>query len=149
MSIHVVGPNAGEQSGGGPIRCRIIEDGSHTDHRLGLIEAEVPPGPGAPPQHLHREHDETFIVTQGRLRFTSGSDNVDVEAGWCVTVPAGTPHTFSNPFGETATFTCTLTPDLYVEYFRDLSRLPVNEQGLLDAADVGRTMAKYATEVIR
>ena len=31
MSIFVVGPNEGEQSGGGPIRCRIIEDGSHTE----------------------------------------------------------------------------------------------------------------------
>ena len=36
MPIHVVGPNDGEQSGGGPIRCRIIEDGSHTQHRLGM-----------------------------------------------------------------------------------------------------------------
>ena len=44
MPIHVVGQNGGEQSGGGPIRCRIIEDGSHTAHRLGLIEATVPPG---------------------------------------------------------------------------------------------------------
>ena len=43
MSIHVVGPNDGEQSGGGPIRVRIIEDGSHTGHWLGLIEATVPP----------------------------------------------------------------------------------------------------------
>ena len=149
MSIFVVGPNDGEHSGGGPIRCRIIEDGTHTQHRLGLIEATVPPSPVGPPQHLHRDHDETFIVTEGRLRFTSGADNVDVEAGSCVTVPAGTPHTFSNPFDQAARFICTLTPDLYVEYFRDLSKLPVDEQGLLDLADVGRTMAAYATEVIR
>jgi len=72
MSIFVVGPNDGEQSGAGPIRCRILEDGSHTEHRLGLIEAMVPPGPAGPPQHLHRDHDETFIVTVGMLRFTSG-----------------------------------------------------------------------------
>ncbi len=149
MPIFVVGPDDGEQSGGGPIRCRIIEDGSHTEHRLGLIEAMVPPGPGAPPQHVHREHDETFIVTVGRLRFTSEANSVEVGAGSCVTVPAGTPHTFSNPFGEPAKFICTLTPDLYVEYFRDLGRLPVNEQGLLDPADIGRTMAAYATEVVR
>lgn len=149
MSIHVVGQNEGEQSGGGSIRCRIIEDGSHTEHRLGLIEATVPPGPGAPPQHLHREHDEIFIVTQGKLMFTSGDRSIEVEAGSCVTVPAGTPHTFSNPFSEAATFICTITPDLYVEYFRDLSKLPVNEQGLLDPSDIGKTMAKYATEVIR
>lgn len=149
MSLYVVGPDGGEQSGGGPIRCRIIEDGSNTGHRLGLIEATVPPGPGAPPQHLHREHDETFIVTQGRLMFTSGTDSVEVDAGSCVTVPAGTAHTFANPFGEAAKFLCVLTPDLYVEYFRDLSRLPVNEQGLLDPAEIGKAMARYATEVIR
>ena len=49
MSILVVRPNDGEQSGVGPIRCRIIEDGSHTEHRLGIIEATVPPSPGGPP----------------------------------------------------------------------------------------------------
>jgi mannose-6-phosphate isomerase-like protein (cupin superfamily) len=149
MSIHVVGPNDGEQAGGGPVRVRIIEDGSHTDHRLGLIEATIPPGPGGPPQHVHREHDEIFIVTQGKLRFTSGADSVDVEVGSCVTVPPGTPHTFSNPFDAPATFIGTMTPDLYIEYFRDLGRLPVNEQGVLDPADIGRTMAKYATDVVR
>ena len=149
MSIHVIEANGGEPSGGGPIRCRIIEDGSRTEHRLGLIEAMVPPGSAGPPQHLHLEHDEIFIVTEGKLRFTSGNDSVDVEAGSCVTVPAGTPHTFFNPFGPRAKFLCTLSPDLYVEYFRDLGRLPVDEEGLLNPADIGKTMAKYATEVIR
>ena len=149
VSIIVVGPNDGEPSGGGPIRIRILEDGSHTEHRLGLIEAVVPPSPAGPPQHVHRDHAESFIVTEGKLRFTSGADSVDIEAGSCVTVPAGTPHTFSNPFGEAGKFICTLTPDFYVEYFRDLGKLPVNEQGMLDPADLVRTMAKYATEVIR
>ena len=149
MSIHVIEGNGGEPAGAGPIRCRIIEDGSRTEHRLGLIEAIVPPGPAAPPQHIHREHDEIFIVTEGKLRFTSGTDSVDVEAGSCVTVPAGTPHTFLNPFGERAKFLCTLSPDLYVEYFRDLGRLPVDEQGMLNPADIGKAMAKYATDVIR
>ena len=149
MSIVVVGPNDGEQSGGGPIRIRIIEDGSHTGHRLGLIEATVPPGPAMPPQHIHRDHEEVFIVTLGKLRFTSGGESFDVEAGSCVTVPTGTAHTFFNPFDEPAKFINTLTPDFYVEYFRDLGRLPVDEHGLLSPADIGRTMAKYATDAVR
>lgn len=148
MSIFVVGPTDGEKSGGGPIRCRIIEDGSHTQGRLGLIEATVPPGPTGPPQHVHREHDEVFIVTKGKLRFTTGADSIDATMGSCVTVPAGAPHTFSNPFDEPAKFICTLTPDLYIQYFRDLSELPVDEQGMLNPADIGKTMAKYATEVL-
>jgi len=148
MVIHVVGPEDGEQSGGGPIRCRILEDGTHTDHRLGLIEAVVPPGPVGPPQHVHREHDEIFIIVEGRLRFTSGAETFDVEAGSCVTVPPGTPHTFSNPFPEPAKFIGTLTPDLYVGYFRDLAELPVDGNGMLEPAGIGRAMASYATEVV-
>ncbi len=149
MSILLVGPDDGEPSGGGPIRCRIIEDGSNTQHRLGLIEAIVPPIPGSPPQHVHREHDEVFIVTGGKLRFTSGSETVDAVAGSCVTIPAGTAHTFANPFDEPAKFLCTITPDQYVEYFRDLGRLAVDEKGMLNPADIGQTMSKYATDVVR
>jgi len=149
VAIHVVGPSDGEQAGGGPIRCRIIEDGSNTQHRLGLIEAIVPPGPGGPPQHIHREHDEVFIVTQGTLRFTSGTDNVDVTAGACVTVPSGTAHTFSNPFDKPAIFICTLTPDLYLGYFRDLTKLFAGSSGQVDPAEIVRSMANYSTEVVR
>jgi quercetin dioxygenase-like cupin family protein len=90
-----------------------------------------------------------FIVTAGKVRFTSGSDSVDVEAGTVVVVPIGVPHTFSNPFEDTAVFIGTMTPDLYIQYFRDLGQLPVDHQGMLDPADVGRTMARYATEVVR
>jgi mannose-6-phosphate isomerase-like protein (cupin superfamily) len=149
MSVFLVRPNEGELSGGGPIKIRIIEDGSHTRHGLGLIEATVPPGPAMPPQHIHRDHEEVFIVTLGKLRFQSGEETFDAEAGSCVTVPIGNAHTFYNPFDEPARFICTLTPDLYVEYFRDLKRLPLDERGILSPADIGRAMAKYATDVVR
>ncbi len=109
----------------------------------------MPPGPAAPPQHVHREHDEIFIVTRGKLRFTSGDDSVDAEAGSCVTIPPGTPHTFANPFGEPATFIGTLSPDRYVDYFRDLGKLPLDDHGLLNPADIGKAIAGYATDVIR
>lgn len=148
MSIRVIRPGEGEQAGGGPIGARIIEDGSHTEHRLGLVEATLPPGPAQPPQHVHREHEEVFIVTAGKVRFTSGSDSVDVDAGTVVVVPIGTPHTFSNPFQEQARFIGTMTPDLYIQYFRDLRQLPVDEQGMLNPADVARTMARYSTDVV-
>ena len=149
MGIIVIRPEDGERIGGGPIRCRVIEDGSHTEHRLAVIEVIVPPGPAMPPQHIHHAFEEIFIVTRGRLRFTSGEESVDVDAGTCVTVPLGTAHTFSNPFEEPATFINTLTPDMYIEYFRDLGRLPVDEKGFLAPADIGRTMARYQTEVLR
>jgi mannose-6-phosphate isomerase-like protein (cupin superfamily) len=149
MEVRVVRPSEGESIRFGPITARIIEDGSHTGHRLGLMEATVPPGPNQPPQHIHRQHDEVFIVTAGKLRFTTGEDFVDVEAGSVVVVPTGVPHTFSNPFDQPAVMINTFTPDLYIQYFRDLGQLPLDERGLLAPADVGRVMARYATDVVR
>jgi mannose-6-phosphate isomerase-like protein (cupin superfamily) len=149
MSIRVIRPGDGERVDMGSIGARILEDGSLTQHRLGLLEATLPPGPAQPPQHVHHEHDEVFIVTTGRMRFTSGEQSVDVAAGTVVVVPVGVPHTFSNPFDETAVFISTMTPDLYIQYFRDLGQLPVDDQGMLKASDIARTMARYATDVVR
>ena len=35
-------------------------------------------------------------------------------------IPPGAPHTFANPADESAVLLNTFTPDLYVQYFRDL-----------------------------
>jgi hypothetical protein len=43
---------------------------------------------------------------------------------------------------------CTVTPDLYIDYFRDLAHLKPGPNGL-DHGEVAQIMAKYATEVIR
>jgi mannose-6-phosphate isomerase-like protein (cupin superfamily) len=149
MSLRVVRGDEGTRADVGPFGVRIIEDGSGTGHRMGLIEATVPPGPAQPPQHVHREHDEVFIVTAGKLRFTGGDESVDVEAGSVVVVPPGVAHTFSNPFAEPAVFLCVLTPDQYLGYFREMSALAVSAQGLPSPADIGQVMSRYATEVVR
>ena len=148
MGIRMVRPGEGEMLHAGPIGIRIIEDGSQTGHRLGLIEATIPPGPAQPPQHVHSEHDEVFIVTAGKLRFTSGDTSLDADAGTVVVVPPGEPHTFSNPFETTAVFLGTMTPDLYIQYFRDIGLLPRNERGQMDPRDVAQIMARYATDVV-
>ncbi len=82
------------------------------------------------------------------MRFTSGDDHVDAEAGTVVVVPIGVPHTFSNLFQDKAVFIGTMTPDLYIQYFRDLGQLPVDHQGMLNPEDIARTMARYATDVV-
>src|SRR2546423_15446408 len=103
MPIHVVRPGDGEMTGGGPIRARVIEDGSHTAHRLSIVECTVQAGPAPPPQHIHREHDEVFIVTAGKPRFVSDTTSVGVEAGGARVGPGRTPPTFSKPLEAPAT----------------------------------------------
>lgn len=47
-------------------------------------------GPG-----LHRHpYEETFIVEDGKARFTVGEETIEASAGEIIVVPAGTPHKF-------------------------------------------------------
>ena len=97
MDVILVPESAGEvldsRSG-----VRILEDGSNTEHRIGVMVDSLPPGSGGPPQHIHRKHSETFYVVSWTMRFTSGSEHVDVSPRGLVTAPIGVPHTFSNPW---------------------------------------------------
>lgn len=143
--ISVVGPAGGESIQLGPVRMRILEDGSTTAHRLGIGEITLPPFTPGPPQHRHARHDEGFYVVAGTARFTVGETTYDAPAGTLVMVPPGAPHTFANASGEPAVLLNTFTPDLYVQYFRDLRAMIAagqapNEEKLVEV------MGTYATE---
>src|ERR1700722_9506599 len=143
--VIIVGPQDGEVALSGPTRLRILEDGSNTAHRLGVAEITVAPHTEGPPQHRHAQHDEGFYVLAGTVRFTVGDQSHDGPAGSLVMVPPAAPHTFANPGDEPAVMLNTFTPDLYVQYFRDLHDMiaagqPVTGPVLLEV------MARYATE---
>ena len=53
------------------------------------------PTGGGPDLHLH-PYPEVFLVQAGTARFTAGDEQVAVEAGHVVIVPAETPHGFKN-----------------------------------------------------
>jgi mannose-6-phosphate isomerase-like protein (cupin superfamily) len=143
--VSVVGPDDGEVITNGPSRVRILEDGSNTAHRLGMAEIVIPPQTPGPPQHRHSQHDEGFYVLTGSVRFTVGTDDVDAAAGTWVMVPPGAPHTFANVTGEQAVMLNTFTPDLYVQYFRDLRDMVQSGQPL-SRESVAAVWARYGTE---
>lgn len=144
MSVNLVRPGDGEEIHLGSNHLRILEDGSRTGHRLGMAVLSLEPGFGGPPQHVHREHDETFFVTSGAVRFVSGTDEFTATAGSLVTAPIGTPHTFGNAASdEPATLLFTTTPDLYINYFRDLAAVGWAN---LTPEKMAEIMERYATE---
>jgi mannose-6-phosphate isomerase-like protein (cupin superfamily) len=145
VSIEVVDVTGGEVLAAGPMTIRVIEDGSHTEHRLGIVEVTIPPRVDGPPQHVHRQHDETFFVVSGEPTFTSAGEIVAARPGMLITAPPGTSHTFANPGDVPVVMLCTITPDLYIEYFRELAALP---RGALDPRAVAKIMSRYATEVV-
>ena len=148
MSIAIVSAAGGEIVSAGPMRIRILEDGGHTQHRLGVVEVTIPPHVDGPPQHIHHGHEETFYVVSGTPTFTCGADTITAAFGTLVTAPIGVPHTFGNPGELPAIMLCTISPDLYIDYFRELDALSPGTAGL-DPRAVAEVMARYATEVVK
>ncbi|WP_031067961.1 cupin domain-containing protein [Streptomyces sp. NRRL WC-3742] len=144
-TVSVVRPGEGESIVLGTTRMRILEDGSHTGHRLAIAESVLAPHTQGPPQHRHARHDEGFYVLSGTVRFTVGEETYDAVAGTLVMVPPGAPHTFANPTDEPAVLLSTFTPDLYVQYFRDLAQVMADGRPLTPQANA-EAMSRYATE---
>jgi quercetin dioxygenase-like cupin family protein len=142
--VSVVGPADGEVIRLGPTQMRILEDGRTTGHRLGLGEITLAPHTDGPPQHRHAEHDEGFYVVSGTARFTVGQTTYEAVAGTFVMIPPGAPHTFANPGDQATVLLNTFTPDLYVQYFRDLRDMIAGGRELTPEATV-QVMSRYAT----
>ncbi|MFK0219398.1 cupin domain-containing protein [Streptomyces vinaceus] len=144
-ALSVVGPGEGETIALGTTRMRVLEDGSHTGHRLAIAESVLAPHTQGPPQHSHAQHDEGFYVLSGTVRFTVGDEDHDATTGTLVMVPPGVPHTFANPTDQPAVMLSTFTPDLYVQYFRDLQEALADGRPLTPRANID-AMGRYATE---
>ena len=142
----IIGPADGDVVRLGPATVRILEDGGTTGHRLGIGEITVAPRSPGPPQHRHAQHDEGFYVVRGTARFTVGAQTFDAPPGSLAMIPPGAPHTFANPGDEPLVMLNTFTPDLYVQYFRDLGELSPAGAAPAPAA-TAEVMSRYATEV--
>ncbi|KJE22350.1 cupin domain-containing protein [Frankia torreyi] len=142
----IVGPGGGEAVHLGPATMRILEDGSTTGHRIGIGEITLAPHTDGPPQHRHGRHDEGFYVVSGTARFTVGTTTYDAPAGTLAMIPPGAPHTFANPGDEPLVLLNTFTPDLYVQYFRDLREM-IAQTGPATPEATAQVMSRYATEV--
>ncbi len=139
------GPGDGETVVLGTTRMRVLEDGSRTGHRLAIAESVLAPYTEGPPQHRHARHDEGFYILSGTVRFTVGDAVHDAAAGTLVMVPPHTPHTFANLTDRPAVMLSTFTPDLYVQYFRDLQEALADGRPLTPRANID-AMSRYATE---
>jgi quercetin dioxygenase-like cupin family protein len=128
----------------GPMTIRVLEDGRNTDNRIGAISLTIPGHTPGPPQHWHRMHDETFLITKGRVRFTTGKVDHDTKVGDYVVLSTKAVHTFSNPFDEEGEFFSSFTPAYYVDYLRMLAKWG-SDGRKLTPDEMREAQAKFAT----
>ncbi|RZJ70517.1 cupin domain-containing protein [Flavobacterium sp.] len=105
---------------------RIIVDGSQTDGAYAMIEMNVPPN-GGPNPHKHPGFEETFLVLEGEVEFTSENGKSIARKGDLVRIPKGGPiHCFKNKSGESAKLLCTVVPAGLDEFFRKAAVIAEN-----------------------
>lgn len=111
-----------------------------------MLEYTLPPGPSAPPLHLHRLTYEVLHVLQGELTLRMGAQTQTVSAGSLAFVPLGVAHAFSNPSDAPVRFLCIMAPGGYEGYLQELARLQWERGALLPPEEAQELAERYDIE---
>jgi mannose-6-phosphate isomerase-like protein (cupin superfamily) len=131
----------------GPTRNLVRVAGDDTGGRIGVIEIDVAPGFAGPPLHVHAEIDHVLYVLDGAVAVRIGDQSSVLEAGGCVFVPHGTPHTFGSTGDRPARLLQLDTPRTLDAYFRELTeRFPPG--AAIDPAAIGEIQRRHDTTPI-
>jgi mannose-6-phosphate isomerase-like protein (cupin superfamily) len=99
--------------------------GKQTGGSYGTVEAEVPPGHGAPP-HVHHREDESFYVIEGEMAFVCGPKSFVAKPGTFLHVPRGMQHEFKNNSNEIVRMLVTYSPAGFEQFFERAGREAVS-----------------------
>lgn len=126
----------------GQLEIRYLLEGAHSHTGMGTFELTVPPNAMVPPPHSHAKTDEYIHVLAGTLRYSVDDVTRDLRPGEWMFTPRGAVHGFSNPYGETARALTVLTPDIGIDYFREMGDI-FNAGGPLDVTQIEAVMLNY------
>ena len=72
--------------------------------RFNLAIITIQPRRHGPPEHVHTDEDDSFLVLEGELVFTAEDEEIVAGPGTFVLVPPGVRHTFENRGDDVARF---------------------------------------------
>jgi len=125
----------------GQLEIRYLMDGTVTGAGVGMFELTVQPGARVPPPHSHSENEEIVYVLEGTLRYVVDDEMRDLKPGDRMYTPRGSVHAFSNPHASPARALIILTPDIGVQYFRDVAEVVAG--GVPNPAKLPEVMTRY------
>ena len=96
--------------------------GAQADGMPAFYEYTAEPAAKGSPQHIHRDHDETFYVVEGNFEFTLDDRVIDADPGAFLLVQRGQPHGFRNKGNSRGRFVGTFGAH-FAQYFRELAQI--------------------------
>ncbi|MFN0008744.1 MAG: cupin domain-containing protein [Planctomycetota bacterium] len=100
----------------------LKDDGERSGTGITTYEYIAAPSAKGSPQHIHRGHDETFYVVEGRFEFTLGTRAFVAEPGSFLLVQRGQPHGFRNMGASKGRIVGTFG-SRFAQYFRELAQI--------------------------
>ncbi len=125
----------------GDDRARIVISGDETHGAYSIMEWRVAPAlsesePAEYGAHMHRECEETFLITSGALEFLIGDEIVVLSEGDFVRAPKGVRHGYRNVSGKPVDMIVSFVPAglerLFLKYRTD--HLAIPEPGFIAEA---------------
>ncbi len=132
----------------GQIEIRYLIDGTVTGAGSGVFEMTVPPGARVPPPHSHQNNEEVLVVLEGVLRYTVDEETRDLKPGERMYTRKGSVHGFSNPHAEPARALVILTPDIGLNFFREVAEV-ANAPSPPDPAKLAAVMTRHGLVLAR
>jgi quercetin dioxygenase-like cupin family protein len=108
-TVQVTRPSEAERPGFD--EAGVFGDGEAMEGKLVVLSNRLESGTDGPQQHVHADMAKVFHVIEGTLRISMAEETFNVGAGDVLSVPAGMPHTYGNPFDEAAAFMTVMSDD--------------------------------------
>lgn len=93
---------------------------SDSPHRMAVMTVEVPPTGSVPP-HTHDKEEESYFMLAGTMVMQLGSQELTIETGDFVHVPAGTIHGYRNDTHQPVRFLAWSVGGAIDEFFTEMS----------------------------
>ena len=133
-------------------RMVFLQASAETNGGLPRNESYLPLAGDAEPEHVHPFQESGAEVISGSLRFRVGGEEISLEAGESITIPANTPHFFWNDGDEEAHFVGWFRPALKIErFFESFFGLAqdgkLNEKGLPSILQLAVMVPHFGDEI--
>lgn len=113
---YVIRSGEGERMMAGDTLFTFLTDSRQSGGKFLVLMTEGPKGHRIP-NHVHEKHTETFFCLNGSVSMTADEEEVSLQPGDFLHVPAGTPHTFQLT-GNNTRFIQFHAPGLNEPFFR-------------------------------
>jgi quercetin dioxygenase-like cupin family protein len=132
-------------------KARIQLSGADTGEAFDVVEVEGREG-DMPPLHNHHDHDETFVVIEGRISLHLPGLSVELGPGESFFAPRGIPHVYRVESG-TARWLGIGSPPGFADFVREASDLAEDDgfppdDRAPDLERIGAAAARHKIELL-